>query len=190
MIKPMSPILDLPNFKNRAHLVTVEEYHKMGELEYLPKRTELIEGVILHKKPKSPKHATLVLILSQIFSQKLPITFHVRTEQPITLSHSEPEPDLAIVRGQIREYSQSHPVSAELVIEVSLSTLAEDREMANIYAEANIPEYWLFNLNTNTVEAYSKPIGGRYSEMKTFQKSEIIFPLNFPQTKLILSEIF
>jgi Uma2 family endonuclease len=76
------------------------------------------------------------------------------------------------------------------VIEVSLSTLAEDREMANIYAEANIPEYWLFNLNTNTVEAYSKPIGGRYSEMKTFQKSEIIFPLNFPQTKLILSEIF
>jgi hypothetical protein len=34
------------------------------------------------------------------------------------------------------------------VIEVSLSTLAEDREMANIYAEATIPEYRLFNLNT------------------------------------------
>jgi Uma2 family endonuclease len=76
------------------------------------------------------------------------------------------------------------------VIEVSLSTLAEDREMTNIYAEANIPEYWLFNLNTNTVEAYLKPLGGRYSEMKTFQKEETISPLNFPQAKLILSEIF
>ena len=162
----------------------------MGELGYLPKRTELIEGVILHKMPKSPKHATLVLILSQIFSQRLPNTFHVRTEQPITLTHSEPEPDLAIVRGQIRDYSQSHPVSAELVIEVSLSTLAEDREMANIYAEATIPEYWLFNLNSNTVEAYSKPLGGRYTEMKTFHKEETISPLSFPQTKLDLTEIF
>lgn len=162
----------------------------MGELGTLPKRTELIKGVILHKMPKSPKHATLVLLLSQIFSQRLPSAFHVRTEQPITLTHSEPEPDLAIVQGQIREYSQTHPVSAELVIEVSLSTLAEDREMANIYAEAKIPEYWLFNLNSSTVEAYSKPLDGRYSEMKTFHKEETISPLCFPQTKLDLTEIF
>jgi hypothetical protein len=137
----MSPILDLPNFKKRAHLVTVEEYHKMGELGYLPKRTELIEEVILNKMPKSPRHATLVLLLCQFFTQMLPEKYHVRTEQPITLTHSEPEPDLAIVHGQIKEYSQKHPLSAELVIEVSLNSLAEDREMANLYTESNIPEY-------------------------------------------------
>ncbi len=186
----MSPILDFPNFKKRTHLVTVEDYHKMGELGYLPKRTELIEGVILHKMPKSPRHATLVLLLSQILTQRLPKNYHVRTEQPITLAKSELEPDLAIVRGQIREYSQNHPVLAELVIEVSLSTLAEDREMANIYAEAKIPEYWIFNLSTNTVEAYLHPLGGRYSEMKTYQKEETIPPFNFPHTKIDLTEIF
>lgn len=46
--------------------------------------------------------------------------------------------------------------------------------MANIYADAKIPEYWLINLNTNTVEAYSHSLGGRYSEMETFQKEEPI----------------
>lgn len=174
----MSPILDLPNIKRRTHLLSVEEYHKLGELGYLPKRTELIEEVVLHKMPKSPQHATLVLQLLQYFSQKISGNLHVRAEQPITLSHSEPEPDLVVVKGQIADFSKSHSRTAELVIEVSLSSLHEGREMANVYAEANIPEYWLFNLNNSTLEVYSKPLSGRYSEMKTYQK-DLPFLLSF-----------
>ncbi|HNC00140.1 MAG TPA: Uma2 family endonuclease, partial [Leptospiraceae bacterium] len=77
-----------------------------------------------------------------------------------------------------------------LVIEVSLSTLAEDREMANIYAEAKIPEYWLFNLNNNTVEVYQKPKEERYSEIKTYSETETIVPEFDTSIKLELEAMF
>lgn len=76
------------------------------------------------------------------------------------------------------------------MIEVSLSTLAEDREMASIYAEAKIPEYWLFNLNNNTVEVYQKPKEGRYSEMKTYSDTETIVPEFDMNIKLELVAMF
>jgi hypothetical protein len=64
-----------------------------------------------------------------------------RKEDPLTFTDSESEPDVSIVAGQRQNYS-AHPSTAALVIEVSVSTLAEDRAMAGIYAEAGVPEYW------------------------------------------------
>lgn len=116
--------------------------------------------------------------------------FHTISEQPITLSRSEPAPDISVVSGSIEDYSESHLTTAELVIEVSLSTLSEDREMANIYAEALIPEYWLFNLNNSTVEVYIKPQNGRYSEMKTYSKNEMISPRFNDSIRISLESLF
>lgn len=182
----MLSILELPSVKNRTHFLSVQEYHT----GYLSKRTELIEGVVLHKMPKSPGSATTILLLMKFFADKITDAVHLRSEQPITLSRSEPEPDIAVVAGKIEDYSDTHPSTAELIIEVSLTTLAEDREMACIYAEAGIPEYWLFNLNNSTVEVYLKPSGERYSEMKTYSRNEILSPLFSSQIKLDLSTIF
>ncbi|HNH09346.1 MAG TPA: Uma2 family endonuclease [Leptospiraceae bacterium] len=186
----MTAILDLPTVKSRTHLLSIEEYHALGKLGFLSKRTELIEGVVLQKMPKSPKHATMVKKIFQFFMKSLPQGCHVISEQPITLSRSEPEPDISVISGTIEDYSESHPTTAELVMEVSLSTLAEDREMANIYAEALIPEYWLFNLNNSTVEVYIKPRNGRYSEMKTYSKSETVIPKFDDSLKVSLENLF
>ncbi|HMV80382.1 MAG TPA: Uma2 family endonuclease, partial [Leptospiraceae bacterium] len=68
--------------------------------------------------------------------------------------------------------------------------LAEDREIACIYAEAGLPEYWLFNLYNSTVEVSLKPSGERYSEMKTYSRNEILSPLFSSQIKLDLSTVF
>lgn len=186
----MSAILDLPSIKSRTHLISIREYHALGEMGFLSKRTELIEGVVIQKIPKSPKHATMILRIMNFFSDKISKKLHLRSEQPLTLTRSEPEPNISIISGNLEDDSESHSTTAELVIEVSLSTLAEDREMANIYAEAKIPEYWLFNLNNNTVEVYKKPKEERYSEIKTYSDTETIVPEFDTSIKLELEAMF
>lgn len=186
----MPSILENPEIRNRAHLLSVKEYHALGELGFLSKRTELIEGVVIEKMSKSPRHARLVKKIFQALSLCLPKGYHAASEQPITLIRSEPEPDVSIIKGSIDDYADSHPTSAELVIEISLTTLSEDRAMTFIYAEAKISEYWLFNLNNNTVEVYTKPNEGRYSEMKTYSNSDSLAFNAIPEIKLELSSIF
>jgi len=185
----MSPVLENPAIRSRAHLLSIKEYHALGELVFLSKRTELIEGFVIEKMPKSPRHATLVLKILKALNLIIPKNMHVRSKQPITLANSEPEPDISIVKGFISDYENSHPTQPELVVEVSLTTLSEDRSMAFVYAKANIPEYWLFNLNNNTVEVYTKPMQDRYSEMKTYSHTDILTLTSLSEIKLDLSFI-
>ena len=42
-------------------------------------------------------------------------------------------------------------------MEVSDSSLGEDREMAQLYGGAGIPVYWIINLIDGLVEVYSNP---------------------------------
>lgn len=186
----MSPVLENPAIRNRAHLLSVKEYHALGELGFLSNRTELIEGVVIEKIRKSPRHSTLALTLLRALSLLAPENYHVALEQPITLANSEPEPDISIIKGAIDDYSDSHPTHAELVVEVSLTTLSEDRSMAFVYAQAGIAEYWLFNLNNNTVEVYTKPMQDRYSEMKTYSVADTLTLTSLPEIKIDLSSIF
>ena len=50
----------------------------------------------------------------------------MRSEQPITGLDSEPEPDISVVRGTEGAFFTEHPHTAELVIEVSLTSPDRD----------------------------------------------------------------
>lgn len=76
------------------------QYHRMNELGVISTKTELIEGVILEKTGKSPLHTYLIHLLHDFFVQHLSEDYLVRKEDPLTLSHSEPEPDISIVKGE------------------------------------------------------------------------------------------
>ncbi len=72
---------------------------------------------------------------------------------------SIPHPDLAIVRGDWRDYLNRYPEPRDtaLVAEVSVSSLDEDRAMADIYAAGGVPVYWIVNVDDGQVEVYSDP---------------------------------
>src|SRR5690349_15174980 len=128
----------MPDVRKRVSPLSVEEYHRLGEFNPNGRRTELIRGIVIEKMSKSPMHSTIVALLYRLLLAQVPLGFVVRQEQPLTFRDSEPEPDIAIVRGNERDFSQSHPDTAELVIEVALGNPALDRENASLYAEANI----------------------------------------------------
>ena len=80
----------------------------------------------------------------------------------VTTAESEPEPDIAVVRGHELDYMSRHPGPAELalVVEVSASSLPRDRlEKVRIFARAAIPVYWIINLVNRRVEVYTDPTG-------------------------------
>ena len=145
-------------------LFSVEEYHQMIQAGILDENdnVELLEGHVIPKMSRNPPHDSAIRILSKHLERLLPPGWDYRVQSAITLSDSEPEPDLAVVRGDERTYGTRHPGPADigLVVEVSESTLAFDRtDKARIYARAGIETYWIVNLVDRQLEVYTGPTG-------------------------------
>src|SRR6266481_2539665 len=95
----MSAILEIPEVRQRVSPLSVKEYHRLDEFNEHGRRTELIRGIPIEKMSKSPLHSSIGKMLYDKISALLPADYVVRREDPITLSDSEPEPDISVVRG-------------------------------------------------------------------------------------------
>lgn len=129
-------------------------------------------------------------ILQDLLAPRIPLGFLLRREEPLTLRDSEPEPDIAIVIGERRDYLHMHPSSAELAVEVAVTSLDGDRAMAEIYAEAGAGEYWIVLPKERLIEVHLHPDGSRYREMRTFTRAEEITSRTVPGLRLALAELF
>jgi Uma2 family endonuclease len=113
-------------------------------------------------------------------SSRLPRDWRVRVQSAVTLAESEPEPDVAVVRGPARRYRKSHPGPRDIgmLIEVADSSLAEDRAITGPqYARAKVPMYWIVNLVERKVEVYSQPRGGKspgYAVRRDYASNEAV----------------
>jgi hypothetical protein len=164
----------------RRHRVTVREYHRMAEAGVLSAqdRVELIEGEIIDMTPIGPRHADAVDRIVAALSRQPTPGLRIRVQNPLTLGDaSEPQPDIAIVAD--RSYADAHPVASDvrLVIEVSDTTLAFDRDVKlPLYARAGVPEVWIVNLPANQLEIFREPAGDRYLHALTPAPDETISP--------------
>lgn len=144
---------------------TVEEYHNLIQIGVLgeDEDVELLEGWIVPKMARTPAHDAMVsTVMNDVLSPRLPKGWFCRGQSAITTAESEPEPDVAVVRGAARDYLTRHPGPADmaLVVEVSDSSLQRDRVYkGRIYATAAIPVYAIINLLDNQVEVYTDPTG-------------------------------
>lgn len=157
----------------RVRRWTKDEYHQAADLGWFAgERVELVHGEVIAMAPQKDGHAYTVRIITSILNELYGPTFTILTQMPLNLgSNSEPEPDIAVVKGAVREL-QRHPTNAELVIEVSDTTLAYDRgKKARLYAEAAISEYWIVNLLDRQIEVHRRASAGSVSE---FAPAEIV----------------
>jgi Uma2 family endonuclease len=144
--------------------LSVEAYHTLVEAGLIPERTELLYGFVYHKLSKFPLHGFLVQLLQDLLHSAVPAGFVVRTEQPITCADSEPEPDLAVVRGRIADFRLAHPRTAELVIEVCVTSGDYDRSKLRAYASAGVKECWLVLGPEKQIEVDRQPQGEQFAE--------------------------
>lgn len=173
-------------------LFTVEEYYEMTRSGILSEndRLELLAGEIVEMSPIGSRHAACVNGLNLMFNASLQGWAIVSVQNPIRLSrYSEPEPDLALLKLQEDFYARAHPGPRDvfLVIEVAETSVEMDRKAKlPLYAEAGIPEVWIFDLQARDVEVYRKPFEGAYSVFEKYTPKQQISPQAFPEVKVDL----
>lgn len=161
-------------------------------------RIELIDGLLLVAEPQSSSHVTGVRLTALALARAFGEGWEVRTEAPIALDdRSEPEPDVAVVRGGPRDYAEAHPADPVLVVEVALTSLAFDREdKASLYARAGRPEYWILNLVDRALEVRRDPApsaaaayGWDYGTSQTLGADDIVSPLAAPAARILVADL-
>lgn len=179
---------------------TVTEFHHLRQAGVIrhDERLELIRGEIFNMSPMNACHATgmrkVRLALLRIFTDG----FVVSDQLPLALSEeSEPYPDFSVVRGDVDDFAERHPAAAELIVEVSDSTIRFDRtEKAALYAAAGIPEFWIVDLTRRRVEVRRDPIVaqdgnsvGEYRVTAIFMPGQSISPLSLPNRAVTVDDL-
>ena len=180
-MSPVESVAAIPN--DVIWRLSIEQYHAIIQAGILTSddSVELLEGWVVFKRPKNPPHRATTRLVRTALENILPAGWYVDSQEPITLSNSEPEPDIVVVRGDTRQYLDRHPGAEDiaLIIEVSDTTLQRDRTVKKrIYARAGISIYWIVNLVEEQVEVYSQPLveveQPDYSQRLDFGRSAVI----------------
>src|SRR5947209_7577198 len=141
---------------------TREDYYRLCEAEWFQgRRVQLINGEIIEMPAQKNYHAVAVALSDDALTAAFGPGFWVRVQMSLDLSPlSVPDPDLAVVPGTPRSYTTaSNPTTGLLVVEVSETTLAYDRNhKAGLYAAAGIADYWIVNLVGRQLEVHRDPV--------------------------------
>jgi len=125
-------------------------------------RIELLEGMVVQKVPQKPIHSNTVRrithVLTVLLAEPYGDQYLVGSGLPIAVGRwSEPEPDISVVEARAST-DDAHPVTAQLAVEVSRSSIRRDLSVKpRIYARAGIPRYWVVDVNTHEVVVHTDP---------------------------------
>ena len=140
---------------------TVDRYFALAECGILAPddRVELLDGLIVAMPPPTPSHDNSAHRVLYALLRKLGLEVVVRVQTTFVVgADSAPQPDIAVCPGDSETYQQHHPRQAHLLVEVAMSSLAQDRlTKSAIYARAGVPCYWIVNLRDRCVEVYREP---------------------------------
>jgi Uma2 family endonuclease len=182
---PQAPLRDAPMWP-----MSIAAYHALGEAGLIPKNTELLYGFVYRKMPKSPIHCYLLQKLLQMLLRVVPASHLLRSEQPITCADSEPEPDVSVVKGSVEDFRHEHPRTAELVIEICVTSHEYDRSKLQAYAQAGVKEVWLVLAPERQVEVHRHPADGKFAEPTTCGPGGRLACAALPEFTLDLDALF
>lgn len=153
--------------------LSVEQYHTMVAQGVISADdpVELLEGLLVRKMGKNPGHRIATKLVAESLEAVVPKGWYVERQEPITLVDSEPEPDVAVIRGNTRDYRHRHPGAdaVSLIVEIADSSITRDATLKKrIYANAGIPQYWILDLNTRRLEVHSDPRDGAYTQAAVY----------------------
>ena len=157
-----------------------------------PIKVELIYGELRFMNPAGPVHEGEVQFLMEwsiLHTSRQEIM--VRVQSSINCGDHRPEPDLVWSRRMPAKRERPTHADVLLLIEVSDSSTDHDLgEKARLYAEHDIPEYWVVDVQAEQVHVHRTPSQGKYQSIQSFHKSALISPLCQPAATLPLAELF
>ncbi len=174
---------------------TRDEYYRMADAGILSEndRVELLEGEIVRMTPIGSPHAASVDRLNALFVRRLGDRAIVRVQNPIVLDrHSEPQPDLTLLKPRADYYRGEHPRPEDILLVVEVIGSAKDYDRSvklPLYARFRISEVWLVDLLAGAIEVYRKPALRIYRETVKKLPGERLAPGAFPRAAFKVGEI-
>jgi len=188
-VKDLSLALDIRPIK-------VAEYHCMAEagVFHPEERVELITGQLVTMAAKGTAHTATLRRINRLFTRlSFKIEIIVQIQDPIVLdNYSEPEPDLALLRIDPREYIDSHPTAADtyLVIEIADTSFTYDCETkGKLYAQSNITDYWVVDVVNRKLHVFRQPSNQGYQREVILTEDASVSPLQFPDITITVQEM-
>ncbi len=192
-ITPLQPMTEtqpswVPSLPTLYRL-SIAQYEAMVASGVFTKRDRLhlINGFLVAKMTEYPPHAAACEGVRQAIAPLLPSGWDLRSDKPLKIPNciSVPEPDVVVVQGTWRDYERRHPepFQVSLVVEVSSSSLLEDRQMAFVYGRGGVPVYWIVNLIDRQVEVHTDPGPDGYRNVQVFSSDQAV-PLSLEGTEL------
>ena len=190
----------------QKHLWTHDEVYRAMEtgvfggepLDWL--KMELLEGELFEFRSPTPPQIYSEMSGRELLQAAFGEGHYISARHPLEFdAHNEPEPDLAVIVGNIRDFPKHHPgpQNVRLIVEIPVETLRYDRyKKAQIYAKANIPEYWILILKNRTLEVRRDPgplpenaKRWEYREIKIYQEAESVTPLHAPNAVIRVADL-
>jgi len=199
IVRPNTPMTLAPTRLDRPTVKwwTREEYYDLvNQGVFNGRRIERAFGEIVEMPSMKDPHA-FALKLTDYALRPLfdPASFTIQVQCPMAIGTAhDPEPDIAVVTGGVRT-QMTHPATALLIIEVSDTSLRYDREVKGaMYAEANVPDYWILNLVEDCLEVYRNRVRDpdgtfRYAPPLRFLRGDSIAPLARPDVPVAVASL-
>jgi len=195
----LTPPRSAPVQPLKPHRWTIAEYRKLDKSGlFHDKRTMLLDGEIYVMPMPSPPHNASLSLTEEFLRSVIPPGHHLRNQQGFDVgTRNDPGPDLAVVAGAIRDYSQSTPTTAVWIVEIAVSSLTTDTTIkVELYAQAGVPEYWVLDVEGRQVLVYRDPdprpagLGANaYRNRQSFGANDYVSPLAAPTARVKVSDL-
>jgi Uma2 family endonuclease len=169
--------------------MSVDEYMQLAEQgAFDDEKVELLGGVVVAMSAQGEDHLHLVILLTRLLARRLTRDFMVAPQSTYRLSrYSAPEPDFAIVTA---ESVWNKTRRAVWMIEIAYTSQHKDRGIkAQLYADAGIPEYWVIDAKTMTVDVHREPSADGYRSVTRHDQLAQLAPQAIPSLVFSLREL-
>jgi Uma2 family endonuclease len=187
--------------KPETHWCTRNAYDRMvaGGVLTPGERVELICGEIVNVKPQGAAHAVPVRLAQRLLQSTFGKGFDVSVQLPLALYPvSEPEPDLAVVRGRPQDSLRSHtgPSVTVLIVEAPIPPSHTIGRRKGVSTRAGIPECWVVNLTDRQLEVWCRhqasvdaPFGWKYADPRRLGPDDSVSPPGAPSSSFVVSDL-
>lgn len=171
---------------------SVADYQHMRNLGILDhRRCELINGEIWDMPPEGEFHRFVNDRGAEYLRRVLRDQAKIFEAHPITLTESEPQPDIAIVRLPDTRYLKYHPTPEDIywLVEVADTTLSYDLETKRkLYGAAGIQEYWVIDVVGRQLTQFTDLDNGDFLTRNTVSDG-MIHPKAFPDIAIAIHHL-
>jgi len=174
-------------------LLTRLEFEKLGQTDLFDEdeRIELLRGVMVRMTPPvpSPRHDAAIQRLTRLLVMAFGERAWVRVCAAFAATDdSETIPDLAVI--PLGDYEREFPQGAHLLIEVAVTSLRKDRRIkASIYAEGDVAEYWIVDVDGRAIEVHRDPRAGVFTDVRRYVHGDVIRPVRFPEIAIAVGDV-